>query len=183
MNLPWPERFWAKVNKHGSLPNSHSELGWCWLWIACCDKDGYGQFSSAPYASQRAHRIAYEMAYGPIPAGLEIDHLCQTRRCVNPAHLEATSGRTNTLRSRSVSARYAARTHCDNGHPYDDANTRVDGNRRRTCRACDRERHELMLAQPGARARFNLAHREYNRRAYAKKHCKCGSIDNERIRS
>ena len=56
------ERFWAKVDKTDT----------CWFWLACLDKDGYGTFRVEKM--ERSHRVSYEMAYGPIPDGLEIDH-------------------------------------------------------------------------------------------------------------
>lgn len=82
-----------------------------------------------------AHRFAYELANGPIPDGLEIDHLCRNRKCVNPAHLQAVSHRENMLR--------AAKTHCLNGHPLTGPNVylRPDG-RGRECRECRRRRRK-----------------------------------------
>lgn len=81
MRTPAEERFWAKVDKN-SGPDG------CWLWTAHC-KDGYGRFRRAGAASPvQAHRFAYELAHGPIPPGLQIDHryTCP-KNCVNPAHL------------------------------------------------------------------------------------------------
>lgn len=74
------ERFWDKVDKTGD----------CWLWTAHCFHDGYGQFATKTNGKTRtwrAHRIAYELTIGKIPEGLLVDHMCHTRKCVNPAHL------------------------------------------------------------------------------------------------
>lgn len=88
------ERFWSKVRVADSG---------CWEWTGsrnCADSRGYGQFR--PAGSGRlvlAHRWAYEKCIGLIPSGLELDHVCRNRICVNPLHLEAVTRRTNLLRS------------------------------------------------------------------------------------
>ncbi len=80
------ERFWAKVNRLGEDD--------CWEWLASSQPHGYGQFAPGGRAGgmTTAHRVAYELTFGPIPEGLSIDHLCRNRGCVNPAHLEAWLG-------------------------------------------------------------------------------------------
>lgn len=113
----------------------------CWFWTGSLNTCGYGQI----YIDGRmphAHRAAYEAVYGKVPPGLELDHLCRVRSCVNPDHLEAVTHRTNVLRGESVSARCAAITHCPVGHPYAGENlyTRTsDG--ARLCRQCHRDRY------------------------------------------
>ena len=83
----------------------------------------------------RAHRWAFENAYGPVPVGLEIDHLCRNQACVRPDHLEAVTHLENMRRSEPTH-----RTHCPQGHPYDEANTYIfksNGSwRSRQCRKC-----------------------------------------------
>lgn len=106
----------------------------CWLWTAGKTASGYGMFSFSG-SSVRAHRWAYEFFVGPIPEGLELDHLCRNRACVNPAHLEPVSRRENQLRGDTFSARQAAQTHCKRGHEFSEANTRVYRGRR-YCRCC-----------------------------------------------
>lgn len=105
----------------------------CWRWTASTKgPTGYGQFSLNG-RPRLAHRVAYEMFIGPIPDGLQIDHLCRNRWCVNPAHLEPVTNQENGRRGRAV------RTHCPHGHPYDAINTAVYRGWR-TCRECNRQR-------------------------------------------
>ncbi len=98
------------------------------------DRYGYGKVGNK---SKKAHRVAYEQAVGPIPAGLTIDHLCRNRRCVNPEHMEPVTRRVNTMRGDGPTARHARQTTCKSGHPFDEVNTyRWRGGRK--CRACNR---------------------------------------------
>ncbi len=83
----WQQRFWSKVKKTDG----------CWFWLAAKTKGGYGLIQvdgSLAYA----HRLSYEIAHGRIPDGLQIDHLCRTRSCVCPSHLEAVAPAENTRR-------------------------------------------------------------------------------------
>ena len=126
--LSWTERFWPKVDR--------SEQTRCWPWLAAKTGWGYGSFDIKG-RDYKAHRIAYELLIGPIPEGLTLDHLCRNRACVNPAHLEAVSMRTNLLRGVGPPAQNAAKTHCPAGHPYDLFNTRSYHGKRH-CRTCSR---------------------------------------------
>lgn len=109
----------------------------CMLFTGTLDRDGYGrlQVNGRRWV---AHRAAYELAHGPIPDGLTLDHLCRVRNCVNPAHLEPVTLRENVLRGEGQSARNAVATHCHQGHPFDEANTYRRPGGGRTCRACKR---------------------------------------------
>lgn len=92
-------RFWAKVNKDGPAPTHRSDLGSCWLWTASTNW-GYGVLS-IDGRSIRAHRFAYELLVGPIPEGLQLDHLCHVRHCVRPDHLEPVTLQENVVREAS----------------------------------------------------------------------------------
>ncbi|HEY1740016.1 MAG TPA: HNH endonuclease signature motif containing protein [Acidimicrobiia bacterium] len=96
---------------------------------------GYGYVYDESRVHRLVHRVSYELSIGPIPGGLEIDHLCRERSCANPEHLEAVTRRENVLRSDSVAAHRARQTHCVHGHEFTAQNTyRHQG--RRYCRAC-----------------------------------------------
>lgn len=124
----WTAAYWQRV-RFGLT---------CWNWTGADNGHGYGVFSIHA-RQQYAHRIAYELHVGPIPAGTEIDHLCRNRRCVNPDHLEAVSHAVNMHRGDTIAAKNAAKTHCPKGHPFDDANTAYRPNGGRRCRACAAE--------------------------------------------
>lgn len=109
----------------------------CISFIGGLDRQGYGEVNAGPGRSKFAHRIAYEAIRGPVPAGLDLDHLCRNRRCVNPFHLEAVTHRLNVLRGVGPSALHAKKTHCKSGHPLSGANLYIYCGHRmcRTCRA------------------------------------------------
>lgn len=110
--------FWAKVirDPHG-----------CWIWRGRINDHGYGI-----YADRMAHRISYELVVGPIPDGLEIDHLCCNTKCVRPEHLEPVTSEENVRR------RYARQTHCKHGHPLSADNLVASNTTRRCCLTCRR---------------------------------------------
>lgn len=95
--------------------------------------NGYGR-----HGAIWAHRLAYEIAYGPIPSGLHIDHACANRRCVRPEHLEAVTQQENNRRQRQRSG--PARL-CKRGHAFTPGNTYVTGGQR-VCRECHRARQK-----------------------------------------
>jgi hypothetical protein len=113
----------------------------CWLWSRNISPSGYGLsgLTKAPCRSSRAHRLAYEVFRGLIPTGLQLDHLCRVRRCVNPDHLEIVTARENTHRSAlCLAAVNARKTHCPQGHPYSGNNRTININGDRICQACSR---------------------------------------------
>jgi hypothetical protein len=141
------ERFWDKV--------APEPMTGCWLWTAGADRDGYGHFWLSG-RTKRAHRVAYEAMVGPVPVGLELDHVqargCSSRACVNPAHLEPVTTAVNASRERTSAAGLAAKhatgrrrgaeilakTCCPSGHPYSGANLHIRRSGARSCRACNR---------------------------------------------
>lgn len=141
MALSTAARFWPKVDRDGPVPEHRPDLGPCWLWLAG-KTNGYGRFNQVKpkRTSLLAYRVAYELTVGPIPDGMELDHLCRVRACVNPAHLEVTDHRTNTLRGDAPTAVNARKTHCVNGHEFTPENTGPQSNGGRRCRTCDRAR-------------------------------------------
>jgi len=95
--------------------------------------NGYGR-ATFEDRTQNAHRVAYVLTHGTIPAGLHVDHLCRNRLCCNPAHLEPVTVRENLHRSPSMMAR-VNKMHCPSGHPYVGENLYLWRGERR-CRAC-----------------------------------------------
>jgi|SRR5450756_109757 len=111
----------------------------CWEWLGTKNPKGYGNIrrdDDGPIIS--VHRLAYQSLVGPIPVGLEIDHLCFNRACVNPAHLEPVTRRENVLRG-ARNQNYG-KPECIWGHPFDEANTSIDTKGKRVCKTCVRTR-------------------------------------------
>ncbi len=130
---PSPEqRFWSKVNKTET----------CWLWDGGRDKYGYGSFWLNG-SIRKAYRVSYEWSKGPIPKGLELDHICRNPSCINPNHLEAVTHQENCSRGevgKKTGEKNRQKTHCPQGHPYNDENTYIRHYDKRDCRTCSRER-------------------------------------------
>lgn len=124
---PWEVRFWRKVDKAGA--------GGCWLWTSSTRGEGYGKFSGSSVGTDSAHRISYILLVGPIPDGLELDHLCRVRNCVNPDHLEPVTNAENVRRAFAASPR-ARPTHCKHGHEFTTENTLMEEGGGRRCRIC-----------------------------------------------
>ncbi len=131
MKISWQRRFWSKVNKDCGIWVEHMPTP-CWSWIGTIHQ-GYGIFK-LDSKGLFAHRISYELAYGKIPDGLEINHICHNKSCVNPKHLEAVTHQDNMSNP-------TIRIYCKyGGHLLDKANTGFQPNGNRFCRACANKR-------------------------------------------
>lgn len=107
----------------------------CWIWQGGVKSTGYGAIS-VRNRMRNAYAVAYEVFKGTVPKGLELDHLCRVRLCVNPDHLEAVTHRENVLRGTSPAAAHAVKTHCPRGHEYAGNNLKVFVRRTATQRRC-----------------------------------------------
>jgi hypothetical protein len=177
-----PLTLWDRFNSK-LLPGPPAPIGRpgdCWAWSrAHFKKTGYAMFSirgrNGKWRPTVAHRIAYELYIAEIPAGLDIDHLCQNRRCVNPWHMEPVTRGENTRRG-WVAAGYAAKSRpatqqprpgppnwamtpdwdgrCQRGHLITPETTVVRKNGKHECRSCVRERDNTRNANGGRRDHY-----------------------------
>lgn len=126
----------------------------CWLWTGAPDSHGYSQIMVGSRVDgsrrlMRGHVVSYEHFVGPVPEGLELNHLCRNRLCVNPDHLEPVTRRVNTLRGNSPAAKHAKKKRCPKGHPYKGKNLRITKQGQRVCVTCRREKgREAYWADP-----------------------------------
>lgn len=127
----------------------------CWEWTGSKDRGGYGRFS---YERKPvlAHRWIHEKINGPVPDGLQLDHLCRNRSCVNPNHLEVVTQRENMMRGDGPSAKHARKTHCTYGHEFTEENTYRHKGNRRMCRTCMNRRHRERSARTRAAREVNI---------------------------
>lgn len=132
-------RFWANVNKE--CYESQYNLTLCWEWTGTLDKDGYGMHSRG-----LAHRVAWMLLRGEIPEGLELDHLCRNRSCVNPDHLEPVTHQENL--NRGLRGMRARSGRCRNGHEVTGDNARPSG-RYVQCKMCQNLSVEITNARRG----------------------------------
>lgn len=149
--MPFPERFWVKVDKSGG-PDA------CWPWTSAISEAGYGVFT-LNRKTQYAHRLAYTLSVGPIPDEMDLDHTCHNRdlscaggdtcrhrRCQNWRHHDPVPGEVNIRRGGR-----GRQTHCKRGHPFDTDNTIRDPNGARRCRTCRDARNAKRHADPKPR--------------------------------
>ena len=125
----------------------------CWLWTKATCSSGYGTIHDN-YRTLVAHRVSFAIHRGPIPEGMHLDHLCRTRACINPWHLEPVTNRENVLRGQSVMSSRAAQMFCKRGHFLSGENVyRIGKNRNgRACVRCARDaasaRYRRLRAKP-----------------------------------
>lgn len=120
MTTPLAHRFWPKVRVASTVEG-------CWPWLGARTPSGYGNVYDG-VRTEKAHRVAYMLTFGPIPNGRELNHRCLVRDCVNPWHLESVTHTENLRASRPALA-----THCPRGHAY---SAYRGSNGRRECVSC-----------------------------------------------
>ena len=120
----------------------------CWLWTGYCDQWGYARGSYLNRKGVHVHRVAYMLFVGPILPGLEINHKCRVKCCINPEHLEAVTRKQHIAidddlisagrqkASHASATAQLARTHCRRGHPFSDSNLKIHKNGVRQCKKC-----------------------------------------------
>lgn len=135
--MPARMKFWERIEYTPT----------CWLWTGPKTPDGYG--ITAAKGVRNAHRLSWVLHRGPIPEGMQIDHLCRVRHCVNPDHLELVTLWENVRRGNAPTATHAKKTHCIRGHPFDAANTAIYfdalGRAGRKCKTCRQLRNRKQL--------------------------------------
>lgn len=148
-----PSRFWDKV-----IPEPNSG---CWLWIGGTrGEDRYGESYGAyglgreyNYRNIAPHRVTYALVEELVD-GLVIDHLCRTRTCCNPQHLEQVTHRVNILRGSGATVANAAKTECIHGHEFTAGNTYIiPASNGRGCRECSRLARRARRVKRGAWAK------------------------------
>lgn len=135
------QRFWSKAE----VGDPHE----CWPWVRAMNRYGYGKFGMPPvesggkWTTVGAHRIAYELTRGEIPDGLQIDHLCRVRHCVNPFHMEPVTLVENVRRGMAGHACGPQKTHCLRGHERTPDNL----DKKRSCRTCQKLRKRRVRSE------------------------------------
>lgn len=125
----------VESRRHKSQPVGYviQENG-CWEWTGGIDRGGYGKWQHG-----KAHRVVYTKLRGPIPEGMQLDHRCRNRACVNPDHLEPVTNRENILRGNGHTAINARKQTCKRGH--NDWKRTAEGGR--CCVTCVKDRWKV----------------------------------------
>lgn len=105
--IPVADRLFPRVDAEGI----------CWLWTGALTRNGYGAINLGRNGAGigRVHRVVWELLVGPIPAGLDLEHICRVRSCCNPDHLEPTTRQVNVDRGAHRAGK-SRKTHCKHGH-------------------------------------------------------------------
>lgn len=139
MRLLTPEqeqKFWSRVKKTKG----------CWLWCGSVSPRGYGQYHPSNEQRTSAHRWAWMISRKrQVPKGYFIHHLCHNQLCVRPNHLKAMTAKQHKALHPSpprfgVDNPQGRKTHCPQGHPYDEVNTGRSKQGKRYCRTCKTEK-------------------------------------------
>jgi hypothetical protein len=141
----WGQSAWERVQERTRRE------GDCLVYVGKLN-GGYGRLSDEG-KDKYAHRVAWEAQRGPVPEGLELDHLCRNRACVNVDHLELVTHRVNGERGESFAARNGRKTQCPHGHEYTPENTYIGPSGSRFCRECHRARNRVYEAKRPPRRR------------------------------
>ena len=143
---------WSPGRKHS--PGWVEDARGCHIWSGATSTNGYGQVGIGG-RTQYIHRVRYEREVGPIPAGMDLDHVCDNGSggCCNPRHCRPVSRRENLLRGNTVTSHHLAQTHCLRGHELSGGNLYTYANGDRACRAC----------RAAAMRRFYTRHPDYKR--------------------
>lgn len=119
--------------------------GFCWAWTGAFTSRRYGSVSHEGTVWS-THKLAYVLLVGPVPDGLQIDHVCTNKRCCNPAHLEAVTGKVNCGRTEA-----ATKLRCKSGHPLAGPNLRLKlkgkAGTQRQCVVCEMDTRTRQIAR------------------------------------
>lgn len=128
--------------------------GGCWEWTGEVSPKGYGKlkFKGGTFY---AHRFIYALVCEPIPDGMQIDHLCRNRCCVNPDHLDVVTNQVNATRGTGWAGQNARKTHCPQGHPYEGDNLRLTS-KGRECWICVRKQKSAQKKRAALRRKESL---------------------------
>lgn len=128
------------LSRYGALISFHGQSNGCWEWVGHVNPHGYGMASTGKFTNSPAHRVIYTAFRGLIPAGLDLDHLCRNRCCVNPSHLEPVTRRENVMRGQNVRVLAHHAGTCIRHHKMNCENTYISPKGQRQCKQCRKMR-------------------------------------------